>query len=87
MSFGFVGNATGDALRADDQQMLNAMTTACKLPKKTVYLLRDGHVVLQPSPYAKFEAVDCLLRKLKDSKFSDKLGFIGSEAYTEEPKK
>lgn len=42
-------------------------------------------IAFEPSPDAKFEAVDCALKALiKVPKFSNKIGFVGNERYANE---
>lgn len=64
-----------------DQQLLNEMAINCGLPEGTAEILAEGFVRLRVLPDAKFEAVDCLIERLRKSKFRTKLGFVGNEYY------
>ena len=62
------------------QQRLDALSDQCGTPHEWLTNVGGKRVRIRPSPDAKYEAVDCMLQKLKASKLDMDLGFIGNEA-------
>jgi hypothetical protein len=70
-----------------DQGEVERLLKLCRLPAGTLLLQGDNELRLQPPATARYESVDCLLRELKKSRLASKnLGFVGNEAFVEEPK-
>ena len=61
------------------QHQLDEIADACGLPRETLTLRTDGFVVTQFAREEKFEAIECALKKIKNTEFKSKLGFIGNE--------
>jgi hypothetical protein len=75
--------------RASHEQriaIIQQIKTDCKLPLEAMALLDDGTVVIQPPPDTPYEAVDCMLHKIKAQIGFSKVGFIGNEQIAEEKK-
>jgi hypothetical protein len=66
------------------QAKLDAMSATCRTPRKWLKHLGGEQVQFQPSPKARYEQVDCLLKQLRESIVPMKLGFIGNEQAPEE---
>ncbi|MGK6356991.1 hypothetical protein ACMGDH_17390 [Sphingomonas sp. DT-207] len=61
------------------QAQLDAMSDTCRTPQKWLKHLGGEQVQFQPSPKAKYEQVDCVLKQLRESAVPMKLGFVGNE--------
>jgi hypothetical protein len=75
----------------DGEGMASALARVekqCGVAPGMLTLVADGSVQVQPSPYEKYERVDCVLNELRKPEFADhvKLGFVGNEAYAKEEK-
>ncbi len=66
------------------QAKLDVMSDACRAPRKWLKHLGGEEIAFQPSPRAKFDKVDCLLKQLRESMIPMKLGFVGNEQVPEE---
>lgn len=67
------------------QAQFDGIADGCGLPRSAVVLNGEDEILFQPPQDAKYEAVDCALKKLKEVKFPGmKLGFIGNERYSNE---
>ena len=78
--------ASDRGLRASRQGQLREIAERCGLPARALWLNRAGHVRLRPSPDTRYEIVDCVLVKLREGGFADRMpmGFVGNEAPAEE---
>ncbi|RJF91335.1 hypothetical protein [Sphingomonas cavernae] len=65
------------------QSQLDAMSDACRAPRKWLKHLNGDEVRFRPAKRAKYEQVDCVLRHLKDSMAPMSFGFVGNEAIEE----
>ena len=75
--------------RANPKQrraVVKQITTECKLPPSALKVRRGGAIVMQPSPDTPYEAVECMLEKVKVQIGFSKVAFIGNEALAEEKK-
>ncbi|MBO9576219.1 MAG: hypothetical protein J7494_10810 [Sphingobium sp.] len=64
---------------------MDAIADECGLPRSTLKLIGKDRLQFQPPENAKYEAVDCALKKLKEAKFPGmKMGFVGNERYSNE---
>ncbi|UZK66819.1 hypothetical protein [Sphingomonas sp. M1-B02] len=61
------------------QARLDEMSVACRTPRKWLKHLAGEQVQFRPSPKARYEQVDCLLKQLRESAVPMKLGFVGNE--------
>ncbi len=61
----------------------------CGVAPGMLTLVADGSVRVQPSPYEKYERVDCVFSELRKPEFADhiKLGFVGNGALATEEQK
>jgi hypothetical protein len=66
------------------QSQLHVMTDACKEPRQWLSHLGGDEVRFRPSPTAKYEKVDCVLKRLRARIAPTKLGFIGNEQLSED---
>ncbi len=68
------------ALAKVSQGELNAISAQCGTPERWLRAQRKGGVIFRPSQTAKFEQVECLIRKLRPTG-ATKIGYIGNDAY------
>ncbi|WP_126002212.1 hypothetical protein [Sphingomonas sp. ABOLE] len=61
------------------QARLDQMSAVCRTPKKWLQQVGGEQVQFKPSPKARYEQVDCLLKQLRESIVPMKLGFVGNE--------
>jgi hypothetical protein len=73
-----------DGAASVTQAKLDAMSDACRAPRTWLKHRGGEEVQFQPSPDAKYETVDCVLGKLKESLLPLKMGFVGNERYGDE---
>jgi len=66
------------------QSSLDAMSDACGAPRKWLTHQGGDEIRFSPSRRAKFEKVDCVLKRLRESMMPMKLGFVGNEQVPEE---
>ena len=69
---------------ADRVATLNAISDGCHLPRRALSA-RGEEIHFRPEPNAKYENVDCVLKKLKSTPgLPMKMGFVNNEAYENE---
>jgi hypothetical protein len=66
------------------QRQLDAMSAACRTPRKWLKHNGGEYVQFKPSRKARYEQVDCLLKQLRESAVPMNLGFVGNAEAPEE---
>jgi len=62
------------------QADIDAISDACHLDRSVMQLQGEDTLRVHPSSETKYEALDCVLKKLKEAKFPDfNMGFVGNE--------
>jgi hypothetical protein len=69
--------------RSEKRAVLDQIASECGLPPSNFTLIDDAELRFQPSPDADYEAVDCALRRVRETAlFNDvPMGFVGNEAF------
>jgi hypothetical protein len=66
------------------QAALYQIADRCGLPRSSVPLTGEAELHFTPPPDAKYESVDCALSAMRKSNLLLKMGFVGTEYYSNE---
>ncbi len=66
-----------------EQLKLDAISDECELDRAALQVLHNGELQFQPARDAKYEAVDCAIKKLKEQGYASAFGsFVGKEQFS-----
>ena len=75
------------ASRRERSKIVQEITTDCKLSRNALKVLRNGEVIMRPASDTEYDAIVCMIDRVRTQIGFHKIGIVGNAQFAEDKKK